>query len=262
MSPATSSTLSSPAAASLAASIIRGSTRAAIARSDRSSSSFRASRLPMNPGYPVSSARAIRDLRRSPSSQPAPAEGPHGPGTGRPGAALQHDRETQVAVAPPPPQLGECIGIPRLRDLAVEAVDLAAQFHLGRSDTGVTQDLVAQAHVRRDPGHVLELERLAASGQRIEVAALDRVLDLCLGDAGEDAQRAYLTPQESTCPPSACRSCRSGTPATDSWSCRTDCAAAAAPPPKAIAGRRAHWRSRRAGASRRDRAHPARREVG
>src|SRR4051812_16202902 len=194
VSPATSSTLSSPAAASLAASIIRGSTRAATVRSDRSSSSFRASRLPMNPGYPVSSARAIRDLRRSPSCQSAPAEGPHGPGTGRPGAALQHDRETQVAVAPSPPQLVEGIGIPRLRDLAVEPVDLAAQLHLGRSDTGVTQDLVAQAHVRRDPGHVLELERLAASGQRIEVAALDRVLDLCLGDAGEDAQRAYLTP--------------------------------------------------------------------
>src|SRR3954462_11432006 len=127
MSPATSSTLSSPAAASLAASIIPGSTRAGRAGADPSSSSFRASRLPMNPGYPVSSARAIRDLRRSPSCQPAPAESPYGPGTGRPGAALQHDREPQVVVAPPPPQLGECIGIPRFRDLAVEPVDLAAQ---------------------------------------------------------------------------------------------------------------------------------------
>src|SRR4051794_30085067 len=151
MSPAISSSRSWSPAASLAASIIRGSTSAAIRRSERSSRSFAARRLPMKPGYPVRRASAISERAgRRWSQRSTASKRPDGPRSRRARAALEHDCEAQVAIAPAPAKLGKRGGVTGRADLAVQAVDLAPQLDLRGRDPSVAQDLVAQAQVWRD----------------------------------------------------------------------------------------------------------------
>src|SRR3954454_10252855 len=189
MSPAISSIRSCPAAALRATSITRGSPSAASRSSDRSSSSLVASRLPMNPGYPVSRASAIRRPQPSPSQRPEAPQRPHGSWTGRTGAALEHDREAQIAVTPSAFEFCQCLGIAGCGDLAVQAVDLSPQLDLGRRHARVAQDLVDQPHVGRHPRHVVQAQRPPLARQVVEVPPLDCVLDLRLGDPREDAHR-------------------------------------------------------------------------